>query len=228
MKKSLLFVLAAFAFQTAQAQFGLTGAYRSNNAPVWITPQGGDQLSEDALPDAGFSAGIDYWFRLKNARVEFLPEINYARFRSTPEESLTVEGQMLSFFGNVNFYLLDLAGDCDCPTFSKEGGFFEKGFFVQLSPGISRYSLQVNTTNEEITDHNWLPSLGAALGIDIGLVDQITLSPTAGLRYFFNADWETLQNSGVLAPGGIYRIKDGENSIMQFFAGLRIGIRLNN
>ncbi|MCB9291906.1 MAG: hypothetical protein H6559_02055 [Lewinellaceae bacterium] len=54
----------------------------------------------------------------------------------------------LSLFLNANIYFLDLEGDCDCPTFSKSGGFLQKGLFL---PHTLRTSwIQSKVENEGI------------------------------------------------------------------------------
>jgi hypothetical protein len=58
------------------AQFGINAAYRFNNAPDLKIIKSFDGTNEefDVLSDA-VSIGVDYWLRLKNYRIEFLPQL---------------------------------------------------------------------------------------------------------------------------------------------------------
>jgi len=213
---------------TLFGQFGINGSYRWNQAADWVEqgPDGQDRL--ELLAD-GYSVGIDYWFRLKNLRVEFLPELNYARFHQSFSDGRESTVQSLSLFFNTNFYLFDLLNDCDCPTFSKQDDTFRKGFFVQVSPGFSYLMLAGQTIDQEAQslafENNDLAfSIGAAIGLDVGLSDLLTITPLAGLRYYPGAEWANLDQF----TGGIpnREIAATRSSILQYYAGLRIGLRL--
>ena len=118
----------------SQAQFGVSFGYQSSDAPDWTFPNSVFQETGGfESPGEMYSIGIDYWFRLKNRRIEFLPELNYSWSESDFLISgNTIRTQFFSFFFNTNVYFLDLASDCDCPTFSKQNDFFKKGLFFQL------------------------------------------------------------------------------------------------
>ena len=226
----LILLLSAFFLSwSLHAQLGLTGAYRFNEAPDWAYPAA---VSDE--PNAlgnGWAVGADYWIPLGQTRIDLLPELNFGR----SEQALSLLGDpyeltqnAFSLFLNTNFYLLDLEGDCDCPTFSKSGDFFQKGFFVQASPGISyfQYAIQSpESTASAIEDNTLAFSLGLAAGLDIGLSDVLTLTPMAGFRYYFPSEWaglpETLQTA---EPDPLF---ETESDIRQFWAGLRFGIRFD-
>jgi len=214
------FVLITFALQ---AQFGINASYRINDMPELIGTDINNPAQEENLLESGFNLGLDYWIPLSNIRIELLPELNYGRYTRTFESQSTLKAQFFNFFFNVNFYLFDLMGDCDCPTFSKQGSPLSKGFFAQISPGFSFVDTAIKETDESAGD--WGFNLGAGIGMDIGLSDLITLTPMAGVRYYPNTEF-----------AGMYLVEDGSSGgskldnqfdILQWHAGLRLGFRLD-
>ncbi|MEL7161920.1 MAG: hypothetical protein AAFN92_14255, partial [Bacteroidota bacterium] len=81
------------------------------------------------------------------------------------------------------FYLFDFGTDCDCPTFGKQGPNLQKGFFVQLAPGYAFYDF--DTAAHPDRPQNGFTA-AAALGIDFGLNNLLTVTPTIGFRYGLN------------------------------------------
>ncbi len=218
MKKIRLLPIFILTIQCAFAQFGITGGYRFNDAPDWqVTALDGTQ--EPALGD-GLSVGVDYWFRLKNYRVEFLPEVNFSRFQ---QANISHEYNLSAFslFANVHLYPFDFLGDCDCPTWSKQGNFLQKGFFVQISPGVSYLQQTIETESFPLKSNATALSLGGGIGFDIGIADLVTLSPIAGARYYLSAPWDGL--SGVSPDSA----KPTESTVLQFFTGIRLGFRFD-
>ncbi|MCB0639363.1 MAG: hypothetical protein KDC54_22210 [Lewinella sp.] len=207
----------------ARAQFGFTGQYLTGDAPGWTARVGsGEPFLE--LPGDGWQAGVDYWFRLKNARIEFLPTLAYSRqavpsaiFDENTDELIAQAGH---FFFNVNIYPLDLRGDCDCPTWSKEGPTLEKGLFLQLSPGISYFNL---TNAEGGGDGNLAANIGLGLGFDFGLSELITITPILQARYYPRVIWPAFEKGLPILFGEL----EAESELWQYTAGLRVGIRLD-
>lgn len=233
---NLLFTLVFFA-NVVHAQFGITGRYHLNDAPNWIPAGQNDASDAEKYLGNGWSAGVDYWLRLKNYRVEFLPELNYSQFEYNDQTGYAnpadFSNRFFSFFLNTNFYLFDFAGDCNCPTFSKQGEFLKKGFFVQVSPGVTYLQGKVTFENpvfHDTKDHNTFEStslaasIGVGTGLDIGVSDFMTFSPMLSLRYFPNAKWESL---GQFVGAEIYEPNSIESAIWQWSAGARLGFRFD-
>ena len=133
-----------------------------------------------------YVVGLDYWFRLKNQRVEFYPQLSYLisgkeKYNSSFDTNEAIEQSitMPALKMNVRFYPMDFKGDCNCPTFSKQGDTFQKGFFIFASAG---YNLLQKTSKSSLIDgtetvSQSLFSYGIGAGIDIGLSDFVTISP---------------------------------------------------
>ncbi|NBC06465.1 MAG: hypothetical protein GVY26_04660 [Bacteroidetes bacterium] len=216
----LLLAFTALSATTLQAQLGIRAGYNMNDAPDWVFE--GDFTSQADLLSDGYSFGIDYWLPMQSYRVDFLPELNYGRFT---ENALT-EAQWFSFFLNTHFYFLDFEGDCDCPTFSKSGGAFQKGLFFQLSPGVTYQNATVNELENEDTEGFWSYSIGAGLGLDIGVSDFFTITPIVSYRYFLPSDWQALgiyENDDPLLP----QVRSSESAINQIYTGVRLGFRFD-
>lgn len=228
MRYLLLTSLVLLAF-TAQAQFGLTGSYLTAQADDWTsqTEVNGEPLVE--LPGSGWQLGADYWFRLKNKRIEFMPTLAVGQQDQTiglSGTSLETQIRSYSFFFNTNFYLLDFTGDCDCPTFSKQGPALQKGIFIQLSPGISSWQYTLEDQLTQLTNSEVVFSAGAAVGIDIGIADLLTISPYAGLRYFPGATWDSFNGDAQEAFNLPADLKP-QTDVVQYHLGVRLGFRFD-
>ena len=120
---------------------------------------------------------------------------------------------------------MSLEADCDCPTFSREAGLLEKGFFVQIAPGLSYFDGKVEEAAIISEDNGLNFKLGLGIGLEIGLSDYITISPIIKYNRYFNVKWEGLKED----ISSFYQIDviDGNNTtnINQFYGGLKLSIR---
>ena len=131
--------------------------------------------------ESGGEIAVNYWFRLPKQRIEFLPTVRFGTSKFGPSNITLHE------FGaemKANIYTFDFLGDCDCPTFGKQGPQLQKGFFVQVSGGYSFYISTFTTELEvlEVANANVF-TLGGAIGLDVGLSNLVTLTPIVGARF---------------------------------------------
>ena len=186
MKNKIILIIFLFSIQKMYAQVGISTGLKIMNASEWT-----DFLNKETQSNGGnyqgFHVGLDYWFRLKEKRVEFLPEISYEKYQQdfglTKDEIST-----LNFYFNTNFYLLDFEGDCNCPTFSKGGNFFEKGFFLQVSPGISYFTSNFASEILDVTDKKMSFGVGIGAGVDAGDMNADDVAELFGKTKGFKAD----------------------------------------
>lgn len=182
------------------------------------------QESTDVLGSA-YGVGLDYWFRLKNKRLEFYPEVGVAISKSEFENTLSMSMlKSTSLIANLNMriYPMDWEGDCDCPTFSNQSTLIKKGFFFELSPGVS-YHKDSFTSDEDTTDNNNISyKIGAGAGLDIGISNLLTLTPYALYNYHFGRDLTPLLVT--ILPVGA---KDVNTTMSQLELGIRLGFRLD-
>lgn len=130
------------------------------------------QKDESAWPGSNIlDASVHYWTRLKRYRLEFLPGVLFQNL-STQEQA---NYQNIGVSVPVSIYLLDFVNDCDCPTFSKNSFWFQKGFFIRLTPS---WSTNINSSSPQAL--NQLLGGGISVGIDFGLSDLLTITPLIG------------------------------------------------
>jgi hypothetical protein len=214
MKISIAIIAFVFVASQCFSQLGFVGGYKTFN------PDGWNKLENDLqvvapYPFSGWQVGIDYWFRLKKRRVEFAPELSFSHYQNQLERG-KLDHTMVGFHFNTDVFVFDLASDCNCPTFSKDGNLFTKGFFLEVSPGMvfTRNKLDaLNLNDVEINLSEDRIAFGGSVGagLDIGFSDLFTISPIARFHYYPNFDWE----EGFNDPGL-------QSDLKQLFLGLRL------
>lgn len=222
-----VYVVLLFVFtDTVHAQFGARVKYNNMAFSDWETALNKfDNNSNQSLFNHGFELGLDYWFRLKKRRVEFMPEVSYASASTSYPSNLGLDRVNLSVF-NFNFhsqiYALDMEGDCDCPTFSKQGPSLNKGLFFHFTPGLGYY-----TTNTSLSEGNSRSfgeaqgivfRAGLGVGLDLGVSDLITITPILSYYFHSNMTWEDMP-----APGELLQNSADSPKLLQFT--LRFGFR---
>ena len=101
---------------------------------------------------------------------------------------------------------------------------------MQVSPGIgiARFSnnyVAADISNEAQTS-DFQFSIGAGLGLDIGLTDLITITPMINARYFPGVIWDNTF-PGIVPDTEIVN-PNPESDLLQFSGGIRIGFRLDD
>ncbi len=241
MKNRFLLFFLLFSFSFSFSQVGVSGFYTLTDAPEWeasVLSQYFDNAIEMENNDfykEGFKVGIDYWFRLKKLRFEFLPELNYSRYTSylgfnDPEEH-QYQSNILGFQFNTNIYLFDLTGDCDCPTFSKTDPIFKKGFFVQLSPGVAYLNNRFSGTRLDEKENAIAFYAGIGVGLDLGISDFLTLTPIVRISRTFNANWKNIDEYASIDPNPTlvdgFSNQENLSNFNSIELGLRIGLRFD-
>lgn len=201
-----------------------------------------DGFFTSALPGAGSlqdgqKIGIDYWFRLKEKRVEFLPTLSYSRFKGSfirslplaePARNVNFDFKTISFQFKTNIYPFDFGTDCDCPTWGKQGPALHKGFFIQLAPGIARVSASSSPTYYElpaIKDQAWLPTIGVGAGMDFGVSKFLTVSPMLSYnRSVGDFHWTALERIDDLP----FEYGSSKAYLAAMEVAIRLGFRLDH
>lgn len=209
------------------AQVGLSFQQNKWKADQWeLLAEQNDSLQ---IANKNLKIGLHYWFRLPNHRIEFLPEIAYTF--SLDRGLSAYEAQHSAWIINfaIDIYPFDLKGDCDCPTFSKQGDFFQKGFFIEVTPGVEFQKLNVIARNsdqsedKELSSSNTAFRLAAHAGLDFGISDLITLTPFAGLTWIPNVEWEEMHTR--FTPEGNPELYSSD--ILAFGVGVRLLLRFD-
>ena len=196
----ILLSIFASAINLVHAQFGVRIKYNNHSFSEWETALNNFQVRENQkLFNTGLEAGLDYWFRLKKRRVEFMPEVSYSIASTNYTQNLGLDKVNLSVF-NFNFhtqiYALDMEGDCDCPTFSKQGASINKGLFFHFTPGIGYYNTNTTLTENFGSTFDEAKGIvfrgGIGLGLDLGLSDLITITPIISYYFHSNMQWDNM------------------------------------
>ena len=201
-KLVLLLVCTSTCFHvTVHAQFGVRLKYNSNNFNNWENTLLQRFSIDEKLFANGYEVGLDYWFKLKKRRIEFMPELSYSKsattFNNPSIDRFNIN--IFSFNFHSQIYALDLEGDCDCPTFSKQGPSINKGLFFHFTPGLGYF--HATGTPQAILSSLPIPNdtanglifkAGAGLGLDIGISNLFTVTPI--ISYFFHSPmiWQQL------------------------------------
>lgn len=213
----LLFTL--FSGLSLQAQFGIQASATFNQASdEFVT---GLATFEGPEFDPGVEVAVNYWFRLPKQRVEFSPTVYYARSGvEASDASLSEYGAQMK----VNVYPFDFLGDCDCPTFGKQGPQLQKGLFLQVSGGYAFYDLSSDNGFEVASQEDGSGlTYGGAIGLDFGLSNLVTLTPIGGVRFGAAPYQETVFRTGTNPEGVTYGPK-----LTTFYAGLQVSFRFDH
>lgn len=227
----LTVITVLFGSINLSAQFGFSAKYNSNGYGNW------NDFNEQVLnsSEKAFSTDIEisanYWLRLKEKRIEFLPEIFYDLTSSETISIPDIVGaenslQKLGFNFNTHIYFMDLANDCDCPTFSKDGGGLQKAIHLILSPGVVYAKNELDIVDsDDVFDSNSLAfKFGAGLGFDIGFSDLLTLTPFFTINYSSSYSSDALRDMMInYYPFSSFAPLDSSN--FQTQVGIRIGLR---
>jgi hypothetical protein len=218
--KKWCFLFAFISPITSIAQIGVSAGGTLNNATGWAITDLNNSTTYD-LPGNSYFVSLNYEFSSKNYRIAFVPEIGGALFENEIIDLGTFKNKTLRFQLNTHIYFLDFKGDCDCPTFSKKGNPLKKGLFLNISPGVSFFANTVETRNTNITDILIKPNIGAGLGYDIGLNENITITTFANAYYLSRLTWPGLINL-LNDPSTGNKIANGLTSLSQIQSGITL------
>lgn len=231
-----------FTISSSFAQTGFNVAYFSQSVPEWESTVFGTRSNENLL-SSGYSAELDVRIAsLANYRVDFYPTLSYnaSKYDSGAldfdSKTFNFDLKQYEFSIKTNIYVLSMEADCDCPTFSRDAGILEKGFFIQIAPGLSYFQSEAIGTIFDpissiieptlISEGSGLNfKLGLGMGVDIGISDYITISPIIKYNRYFNANWEGLSDKIAIFNQSDVSTGNDKTGISQFYGGVRLGIK---
>ncbi|NJL74734.1 MAG: hypothetical protein HC892_06560 [Saprospiraceae bacterium] len=182
MKKGLLLLMLLYCSLLASAQIGANAGYSYIRAE--------SDVYGTWLIELSSVVGVNYWFRLKNKRVEFFPTLELNSTKISNDQFVMRDMTLVSGYLNTRFYVFDFQGDCNCPTFSKHGGSFDKGFFLSIAPGVEYSNTNIQTKDDSFRfkAKEVMPSISVGTGFDIGISNLLTLTPYTQFRYAASND----------------------------------------
>lgn len=211
----------------AQFQVGLSGSYFNQNIPEWETTVFGARSNEKLLKNGFAQSGDLKIAGFENYRIQF--HINAGTDHATTNlEDRTIKLRKGDLSLITKAFLLSLEADCDCPTFSREAGLLEKGFYMELITGMTTFKGELSEQTTIISEDFGLTfNLGIGMGIEIGINDYVTVSPFLRYRRHFNLEWENLQEDIVAFDPTVVPEGNNNTAINQISAGIRLGLSLN-
>ncbi|MEO7176239.1 MAG: autotransporter domain-containing protein [Saprospiraceae bacterium] len=220
----------------SQAQIGVNLGYTGLTARKWENIMNLKNFEFDSPFGPGLHVGVDYAYKLKDIRIEVVPELNMQFYKETqeiPDEFVKLDLAM-TYAGldiNGHFYLLDLYGECDCPTFSKKGPWLNKGLFIIATLGGGMYLKKATNTltdvdgidsTAHIDDNSFAMRIGLGLGMDIGVSKTFTVTPMIKFQFSPAVRWDGFADVGPVRQN--LDLTDQEKSgILRFTAGVRFG-----
>jgi len=235
MKTAITFIFSLLFCFVLNAQFGVSAKFEKNNYREWsevIQNPAGVNFENDPLHRRDLTIGVNYWHRLKQYRVEFLPEVTYTLNNTeTNVNGLTTINEVefglsrIGFQYNTLLYPMDLEGDCNCPTWGKDGDFLKKGLFFMLSPGVD-YMFHTSVLDGVESANNSLAfKIGIGGGVDIGISKVLTLSPFVMVNFHPSVSSRLINDTrGLACPEcDLVALDDTFNS--QISAGIRLHLR---
>ena len=239
MKNIIVLIFIACSFQ-AQAQYGITASFVSQNVPGWesiTVEQYGNDAQDDFL-DTGFEVAFDYWFRLKKFRVEFYPTVSYSRFSTdlvnpfldSSSAAGTFAQNNIGLHLKTNIYPLDFEGDCDCPTWEKDGSIIKKGWFIQLIVGGKFLNNNFDEINDFSNTNNvYTFDYGVGTGLDIGVSEFLTVTPFANYVISTEVEWLDLDKLPAFAANAPTNedLNFNPTDVNRWVFGIRLGFRFD-
>lgn len=214
----LIFTMSCF-IHSLFGQIGLRSAYQLNTFSNWNQYFQSQDLEASRVFETSLQYALDYQFKLKDTRIEFYPYVSYhtasSSLRLTPS---SIELRQFGMGLRSHFYIFDMIGDCECPTFTKQGSILKKGFFLSAGLGADLSSKKIGSA--AFDDQNIDIKFSAGLGLDLGINELLTLTPFASFQYYPSISWHELRVPFGGSSGNV------ETSLSQIQLGLRVGFHL--
>jgi hypothetical protein len=162
--KSLLFILflTAYCFKL-YSQTAIT----SSSAYLLKSMFANNEKNFSGSP--GWSLQFGYSLPISSRRIEFTPELTYARFQNNHHN--------IALAGIFSLYPLDLNGDCSCPEFGKNKFNFRSKFRVGAGPLVWLSRAMIADELNTYTLRGYSPGIQLFAGLDFPIGKRFILSP---------------------------------------------------
>lgn len=142
----------------------------------------------ESIHSLGGEIGIQYWWRLKNRRVEFIPGFHIAtdNGRKNSLQNYDLTSIQAALLVPVLIYPLSFKDDCNCPTFKKQGTLIKKGLHFIVQPGLTVNRRNIAQDSISTSGVTTSVVLGIGAGLDLGLNRSLTLTPFILYQTYLN------------------------------------------
>ena len=131
-----IFIFTLFISCSINSQIGIEFIGNSNTYNSWNDVIYEYSAKESKIFKYSYGGGVNYWFRLKNYRLEFTPGVYYLFSKFKFPESVCKFEYITHIAGiefDVNLYPFDFIArnfERDCPTFSDKGQWFRRSLLA--------------------------------------------------------------------------------------------------
>jgi hypothetical protein len=221
-QKSLVWIFLTLLCLTCQAQVGIRAGFVQLEAPGFELAQRGQTFLSP--PGNGPAFSMDYRLKIRNLRLEFRPEVQWVIPRSGESAGWRTSGNYMGIWGNVTLFPFDLKGDCDCPTFGRQGRPIHKSLFLEAAPGLhylyNEVSVTIPGSNDMVFKDSFVAPGGAiGIGAELKLQRNLSVSPFARMIVLPNLSWP-----GLLEAAEAESLDPLE--AQAFLSGLNVGLRI--
>lgn len=192
MSKLLLPFFFLFLSHSATAQIGVSLAYRNIDVPHWSFLLG----ENETIFKNGHSFSVDYWLKLKNLRIDLLPEIGFSKFSNEISPiglypKRTFIAQFFNLQVNANIYPLDFFKNYTTKENPTPTENVARSVFLQVAPGASMVYLSYRAAFEEmlLPPRRTAYFIGLGAGFDITYKNLITLTPMLRYQHYPSLRW---------------------------------------
>jgi len=186
----LFFTLKSF------SQIGLDFIGNKNTYKGW-----NDVLYEKAVKDSeifskSYGGGINYWFSLKDFRVEFTPGVYYLYSDFILDETEAGVKYIAHEAGvefDINIYIFDFIRKSykrDCPSFSDGSNWLKKSFFLQASPKLFGAQRSLINSDNDIRHLNIGGKFDFGIGLEIPVTRHFVLAPIVKYGFGIGNNWD--------------------------------------
>ena len=182
-KKILIASLLILSSQVIKAQIGIDFIANKNKFTSWNDVIYEYSENQDKIFEYSFGGGINYWFRLRDFRLEFTPGVYYlySDFKlNDVNRHYKYISHIIGIEFDANVYPFDFIRrtyERDCPSFSNGNDWLKKSFFVQFSPGIFGVAREIKDAPEKVSVKNIAGKFDFGIGVDMKLTRHLIVAP---------------------------------------------------
>ncbi len=159
-------ILIFFTFlSVGKSQVGIKFIGKMNTYKTW------NDLLYEVYPDRhklshySFGGGVNYNFQVHNVGVEV----------------------------DMNAYIFDFIRKNykrDCPSFSRDGQWLKKSFFVQVSTALYQSFKQIKDVDVDLKSDNLAGEISFGIGVDIPIFRHFVVAPVIKYGFYVGEKWE--------------------------------------
>ncbi len=190
-------ILIFFTFlSVGKSQVGINFMGKMNTYKTWNDLLYKVYPNRHKLSHYSFGGGVNYWLGLSYYRLEFTPGLYYLYADtniSYNQKDVNFQVHNLGVEVAMNAYIFDFIRKNykrDCPSFSRDGQWLKKSFFVQVSTALYRSFKQIKDVDIDLKSDNLAGEIGFGIGVDIPIFQYFVVAPVIKYGFYVGEKWE--------------------------------------